>query len=81
MLRRKYCTPIIFTQESGGDVTVIGEGTAQGSIPGQGLSFDEWWDEIAQDGTNPDADYNGDGEVNRADYNYYIENHLWDPDE
>lgn len=81
MLRRKYCTPIIFTQESGGDGSVVGAGTGQGSIPGQGLSFEEWWKDVAWEGDNPDADYNGDGETNKADYDYYIEHHLWEPDE
>ena len=41
------------------------------------MTFEDWWAEIAWEGENPDADYNGDGEVNIDDYNYWLENELW----
>ena len=41
------------------------------------MTYDDWWEEIAWGGENPDADYNGDGVVNRDDYEYYMENELW----
>ncbi len=77
MAKRKYGTPVLFEQESGGDVTVVGEGTGQGTIAPEGMSFEEWWEDIAWNGDNPDADYDGDGDVDRDDYTYYIENELW----
>ena len=79
MARKKYSTPTWFGLEDENDTggSVIGEGTGQGSIT-YGMSFEEWWEDIAWEGTNPDADYNGDGEVTRADYDYYMANHLWE---
>lgn len=76
MTRKRYQAPVFMTS-SGGDSGVTGQGSGQGSIAPQGMTYDEWWEEIAWGGDNPDADYNGDGEVNEDDYNYYIENELW----
>ena len=81
MTRKRYQAPVFMTS-SGGDGGVTGQGSGQGSIAPQGMSYEEWWEEIAWEGENlDDADYNGDGVVDRADYDYYIANHLWDPDE
>lgn len=77
MDKKLFFAPLILTSTSQGDPTVIGQGTGEGSVGPQGMTYEEWWDEIAWGGGNPDADYNGDGEVNRADYDYYIENELW----
>ena len=74
-MRRIYESPILFL-ENGGDDHVIGQGSGQGSIPPE-ISYDEWWEDTAWGGTNPDADYNGDGVVDRADYEYYIAHELW----
>ena len=79
MMRRKYSTPVLFEQESGGDGSVTGQGTGQGSIPPY-MTFEEWWKDEAWNGENPDADYNRDGKVDEADYHFYIDNHLWDPE-
>ena len=80
MNRRRYQSPI-FMISSGGGGSEFGDGSNQGSIipdPQEGaMPFDEWWTDIAWEGDNPDADYNGDGTVNQADYEYYIENELW----
>ena len=76
MIKRKYMAPVLFTLDDGGEGTVVGDGTGQGSIPPE-MTYEEWWDEIAWGGNNPDADYNGDGVVDVNDYNYYIENELW----
>ena len=75
MYKRRYQSPVFMASSDGN--TVIGDGTGQGTVAPEGMSFEEWWDEVAWEGNNPDADYNGDGEVNRDDYNYYIENELW----
>ena len=82
MVRRKYSTPVLYNeQESGGNGSVVGDGTGQGSISPY-MPFEEWWEDIAWEGENyPDADYNGDGEVNRADYDYYILHELWKGDD
>ena len=45
------------------------------------MTYDEWWEDIAWEGANPDADYNGDGYVNADDYNFYIEYELWKGEE
>ena len=76
MKRMLYQAPIIL-QSSGGNASVIGDGSGQGTIAPEGMTYEEWWDEIAWGGDNPDADYNGDGTVNEDDYKYYIENELW----
>lgn len=76
MKKKYYYTPILKVS-SGGSGNETGEGTGQGSIGPEGMTFDEWWDEVAWSGENPDADYNGDGVVDRDDYDYYIENELW----
>ncbi len=80
MAIRKYSTPVLFDlddeTETGG--VVVGGGTGQGTyIPEGALTFEEWWELIAQEGTNPDANYNGDNVIDRADYDYYIANELW----
>ena len=78
MAIRKYSTPVLFDLGDEGDVTVVGGGTSQGTyIPEGALTFDEWWELIAQEGTNPDANYNGDNVIDRDDYDYYIANELW----
>ena len=76
MYKRRYQSPI-FMISSGGDDNVPGDGTGQGSIAPQGMTYEEWWEEVAWGGENPDADYNGDGEINQEDYDYYIEHELW----
>ncbi len=76
MRKRLYQAPVLLVS-SGGTGNVSGDGSSQGSIGPEGMTYDEWWDEIAWGGENPDADYNGDGTVDEADYNYYIENELW----
>ena len=76
MYKRRYQSPI-FMISSGGSGNVYGDGSGQGSVPPEGITYEEWLDEIAWGGENPDADYNGDGEVNRDDYDYYIANELW----
>lgn len=76
MSKRKYLSPV-FLVSSGGAGGVSGDGSGQGTIAPEGMTYEEWWDEIASGGDNPDADYNGDGVVDRADYDYYIENELW----
>lgn len=75
MAKTKYISPF-FEQQDGGDGSVVGGGTGQGSITNQ-MSYEEWWVDIAWEGENTDADYNGDGVVNKADYDYYIANELW----
>ena len=55
----------------------VNQGT---NVPG-GMTYDEWWEDIAWEGANPDADYNGDGDVNEDDYNFYIDNELWKGEE
>ncbi len=79
MDKKLFFAPLILTSTSGGAGSVIGQGTGQGTnIPGDFLTYQEWWEDIAWEGTNPDADYNGDGSVNEDDYNYYIENKLYE---
>ena len=80
MRKRQYQSPVFLasipTSES-----VIGGGSNQGTnVPG-GMTYDEWWADIAWEGTNPDADYNGDGNVNSEDYEFYIKNELWKGEE
>lgn len=79
MLKKKYSSPFLFEgeQSDGGNGSVIGGGTGQGSIPPEGMSYEEWWSDIALEGTNEDCDYNGDGTIDIDDYNYYIDNELW----
>ena len=76
MSKRKYLSPV-FLVSSGGAGGVSGDGSEQGTIAPEGMTYEEWWEEIAWGGENPDADYNGDGVVNQDDYDYYIENELW----
>ena len=62
-MKRTYGTPFVYyvddeTQTGG---TVIGQGTGQGTIPPEGMTYEKWWDEIAWGGANPDADYDGSG--------------------
>ncbi len=76
MSKRKYLSPV-FLVSSGGAGGVSGDGSGQGTIAPEGMTYDEWWEEVAWGGENPDADYNGDGVVNQDDYDYYIENELW----
>lgn len=76
MIKRRYQTPILMVS-GGGAGGETGQGSGQGSIAPEGMSFEEWWEDIAWGGENPDADYNGDGIVDEDDYNYYIENELW----
>lgn len=77
MDKKLFFAPLILSSTSGGSETVIGQGTGEGTGMPQGMSYEDWWDEIAWGGGNPDADYNGDGVVDRDDYDYYIENELW----
>ena len=80
MRKRQYQSPVFLSSipTSG---SVIGDGSNQGTnIPG-GMTYDEWWEEIAWGGANPDADYNGDGDVDVNDYYYYINNELWKGEE
>ena len=76
MIKKKYVAPFLMVS-SEGDGNETGQGSSQGTIAPEGMSFEEWWDEIAWGGENPDADYNGDGIVDEGDYNYYLENELW----
>ena len=75
MANKIYISPMLMDITPGGG-EVIGDGTGQGSIAPE-MTYDEWWADIAWEGENPDADYNGDGVVDINDYNYYIENQLW----
>lgn len=75
MRKRQYKAPILLTTPGPGDV--IGDGSSQGTGMPEEMTFEDWWAEIAWEGENPDADYNGDGEVNRDDYDYWRENELW----
>ena len=79
MAKRIYVSPAILRLE-GGESDVIGQGTGQGTVAPEGMTYDKWWDEIAWGGENPDADYNGDGTVDENDYQYYIDNELWNGD-
>ncbi len=76
MIKKKYSTPFLMIS-SGGDGSETGQGSGQGTVAPQGMTYDEWWDEIAWGGENPDADYNGDGSVDQLDYQYYMDNELW----
>ena len=76
MYKRRYQSPI-FMISSGGSGGVYGDGSGQGTFVPEGMTYEEWWEDIAWGGDNLDADYNGDGEVNRDDYDYYIANELW----
>lgn len=73
-----YFSPV-FMVAGGGSKSVTGEGTGQGTNYPEGLSYEDWLEEIAADGNNPDADYDGNGTVDQSDWEYYNENHLWDP--
>lgn len=77
MDKKLFFAPLILTSTSGGNGTVIGQGTGEGSVGPEGMTYEDWWDEIAWGGENPDADYNGDGQVNEDDYKYYLDNELW----
>lgn len=76
MANKLYRSPILFL-DGGGAGSETGDGSGQGSIAPGGMTYDEWWNDIAWGGNNPDADYNGDGTVDINDYNYYIDNELW----
>ena len=76
MVNKLYRTPIVFLVDEG-EGSETGNGSGQGTNFAEGMTYDEWWEVIAKKGTNPDADYNGDNVVNIDDYNYYIENELW----
>lgn len=77
MKKRSYLAPVLLAT-GGGNPTVDGHGSGQGTVAPEGMSYEEWWVDIAWEGeNNPDADYNGDGTVDRDDYDYYIENELW----
>ena len=80
MRKRKYQAPIFLgaIPTSG---SVIGEGSGQGTNIPEAMTYDEWWEEVAWEGANPDADYNNDGFVDENDYNFYIENELWKGEE
>ena len=80
MRKRQYQSPVFLSSipTSG---SVIGGGSNQGTNVPEGMTYDEWWEDIAWEGANPDADYNGDGYVNADDYNFYIENELWKGEE
>ena len=77
MSKKKYQAPVLLDISPGGDGGVIGDGSSQGSISPGGMSYEEWLEEIAWGGENPDADYNGDGEINELDYQYWLDNELW----
>lgn len=76
MSKKRYQAPILLDVEPG-QSGVIGDGSSQGSISPGGMSYEDWWDEIAWGGENPDADYNGDGEVDELDYQYWLDNEMW----
>lgn len=83
MIKRRYTAPLLM-ESSGENPTVIGQGTGQGTNTPEGTSYDVWFEDIAcgytgpvGEAPNPDADHNGDGVVNRDDYDYYIANELW----
>ena len=86
MAIRKYSTPVLFDLGDEGDVTVVGGGTAQGTYITESTTYQEWLALIAknyegpvENAPNPDADYNGDGMIDEADYHYYMDNHLYLP--
>lgn len=80
MRKRQYQSPVFLSSIPTSE-SVIGGGSNQGTnIPG-GMTYNEWWEDIAWEGANPDADYNGDGYVNADDYNFYIEYELWKGEE
>ena len=84
MNKRRYQAPILLSSslDGGGPDSVIGQGTGQGTHGPAGMSWEEWLEEEAfgyegpvGGAPNPDADLNGDGEINRDDYTWYL-NHL-----
>ena len=88
MAIRKYSTPVLFDLDDEGDVTVVGGGTGQGTYITANTTYSEWLQIMTHgytgsvnspDCPNPDADYNGDGTINEADYHYYMDNHLYNP--
>lgn len=80
MRKRQYQSPVFLSSIPTSE-SVIGGGSNQGTnVPG-GMTYNEWWEDIAWEGANPDADYNGDGYVNADDYNFYIEYELWKGEE
>ena len=53
MRKRQYKAPILLTSPGPGDVT--GDGSGQGTdVPY--MTYEDWWTDIAWEGTNPDAD-------------------------
>ena len=78
MRKRQYKAPILLTSPGPGDVT--GDGSGQGTYVPY-MTYEDWWADIAWEGTNLDADYNGDGKVDQDDYDYWIENELWNGEE
>ncbi len=85
MMKRKYGAPVLFDLDDGGNGTVIGQGTGQGSLGPYGMTYEEWFEDLCwgifgsvdEDGANPDCDYNGDGYVNEDDWDYWFDNQMW----
>ncbi len=81
---KKYGAPVLFDLSEGSG-TVVGEGTSQGTVAPNGMTFEQWKEDLCwgifgsveDDGANEDADYNKDGYVNEADWQYYLDNELW----
>ena len=80
MRKRQYQSPVFLSSIPTSE-SVIGGGSNQGTNVPEGMTYDEWREDIAWEGANPDADYNGDGYVNADDYNFYIEYELWKGEE
>lgn len=80
MKKKMYESPVLWEPEYTGPGNVIGEGSNQGSFAPDGMSYEDWWEEIAWGGENPDADYNGDGKVDIEDWNVYSNPIYWDGD-
>ena len=77
MSKRFYESPILRQSESGGAGNVVGEGSGQGSFAPWGMPYEDWWEEIAMEGNNPDADYNYDGQVDIEDWKLYSDPNNW----
>ena len=77
MNKRLYQAPILLKLDNGGAGSETGQGSGQGTMAPDKITYSEWWNEIAWGGNNPDADYNGDGKVDENDYNYYMTNKLY----
>lgn len=79
MNKRKYGAPFVFGVEGSSSGSVVGDGSGQGSIAPEGMTWEEWLEEIAwgytgdiADAPNPDADRNGDKVIDYDDYLYYL---------